>query len=113
QLWRQYRPLRRAVYTQGLLSLGFSAFWSTLAVMLQQDFQLGSTAAGAFGLAGAAGALAAPLSGRLADRHGSEGVVRIASAIAAASFASLALGSQFSLHGQIVLLVVAALGFDL
>ena len=44
---------------QGLLAIGFSAFWSTLAVMLHgAPFHLGSAAAGAFGLAGAAGALA-------------------------------------------------------
>ena len=54
-----------AVVAQGLLSLAFSAFWSTLAVTLHAaPFQLGAGAAGAFGLAGAAGALAAPLAAR-------------------------------------------------
>ena len=57
-LWRQHPGLRRAATAQGLLSLGFSAFWSTLAVMLHgAPFHLGAGAAGAFGLAGAAGAV--------------------------------------------------------
>ncbi|MGV2906541.1 MFS transporter, partial [Achromobacter sp. AGC25] len=63
-LWRQHPALRRAAMAQGLLSLGFSAFWSTLAVMLHgAPFHLGAGAAGACGRAGAAGALAAPLAG--------------------------------------------------
>ncbi|NUT15289.1 MAG: MFS transporter, partial [Cupriavidus sp.] len=50
-LWRQHGALRRAALAQALLSVGFSAFWSTLAVMLHgAPFHLGSEAAGAFGL---------------------------------------------------------------
>src|SRR3989344_4990833 len=48
-LWRQHAALRRAAWAQGLLAVGFSAFWSTLAVMLHSQFQLGTAAAGAFG----------------------------------------------------------------
>ena len=76
-LWAAYPELRRATLAQGFLSLGFSAFWSTLALMLAERYQIGSAAAGAFGLAGAAGALAAPLAGSLADRHGPDAVTRI------------------------------------
>jgi hypothetical protein len=61
KLWLEYAALRRAALAQGLLSVAFSAFWSTLAVMLAERYQLGSAVAGTFGLAGAAGALAAPL----------------------------------------------------
>ena len=50
RLWAQHPTLRRAAVSQGLLSVAFSAFWSTLAVMLHASFGLGSAAAGALAL---------------------------------------------------------------
>jgi predicted MFS family arabinose efflux permease len=108
-LWTRHSALRRAAVAQGLLSLGFSAFWSTLAVMLHAaPFHLGSSAAGAFGLAGAAGALAAPLAGRLADRRGPELVTRLGAALVTGAFVAMALGP-----GQLWLIAVGAVVFDL
>ncbi|WP_043112208.1 MFS transporter [Solimonas flava] len=112
RLWRQHPALRRAAWSQGLLSLGFSAFWSTLAIMLHARFQLGSAAAGAFGLAGAAGALAAPLAGRLADRYGPDRVARLGAGLAALSFAAMAVGPLLSMQAQIGLIATSAIGFD-
>ncbi|MBO9513279.1 MAG: MFS transporter [Variovorax sp.] len=113
-LWRTHAALRRATLAQGLLSIGFSAFWSTLAVMLHgAPFHLGSGAAGAFGLAGAAGALAAPLAGRLADRRGPESVTRAGIALAAICFAALALAPLLDVQAQLALLAASAIGFDL
>ncbi|OIQ51498.1 Inner membrane transport protein YnfM [Pseudodesulfovibrio hydrargyri] len=113
-LWRAHPGLRRAAVAQGLLSLGFSAFWSTLALMLfNAPFHLGSEAAGAFGLAGAAGALAAPVAGRMADRKGPESVTRLGAALVAASFAAMFLMPALPPVAQLILLGVAAVGFDL
>jgi predicted MFS family arabinose efflux permease len=108
-LWRQHPALRRAALAQCLLSLGFSAFWSTLAIMLHAaPFHLGSAAAGAFGLAGAAGALGASVAGRLADKKGVESVIRVGAALAAGAFVAMALGP-----GQLWLIAVGAVVFDL
>ncbi|HFR4113678.1 TPA: MFS transporter [Yersinia enterocolitica] len=111
-LWLQFKDLRRAALSQGLLSVGFSAFWSTLAVMLQDTYHLGSAVAGAFGLAGAAGALAAPLAGSLADRRGPQVVTLIGASLATLSFAALFLLPLLPFHLQIALIVLSAIGFD-
>ncbi len=101
--------LRRAALAQGLLSAAFSAFWSTLAVMLHAPpFGYGSTVAGAFGLAGAAGALAAPVAGSIADRRGPGAVTRTGALLVLASFAAFALWP-----GNLTVLIAGTLLFDL
>ncbi|KFE61956.1 MFS transporter [Hyalangium minutum] len=113
-LWKAHRDVRHAAIAQGLLSVGFSAFWSTLAVLLHAEpFHLGSTAAGAFGLAGAAGAFAAPLAGGLADRHGARIVTRVGAVLALVSFALLGFWPWLVPSARLVLLAITAIGFDL
>lgn len=113
-LVRRYGALRRAASAQAFLSVGFGAFWSTLAVMLHHaPFHFGPAAAGAFGLAGAAGALAAPVAGRAADRRGPAVVTRLGAGIAALAFASMALSPLFPSSLQLALIVLSAIGFDL
>jgi predicted MFS family arabinose efflux permease len=113
-LVREHASLRRATLAQALLSVAFSAFWSTLAVMLHgAPFHLGSAAAGSFGLAGAAGALAAPLAGRLADSRGPEWVTRLGATLVIISFAAMALAPAMTPPMQMAVLVVATVGFDL
>ena len=115
QLWKKHASLRRATLAQGLLAIGFSAFWSTLAVMLHSStWHLGSAAAGAFGLAGAAGALAAPLAGRLADTRGPELVTRLGTGLAGVSFLVMAAGALLLPPGlQLWVIGLGAVGFDL
>lgn len=113
-LLRKYSALRRAALAQGLMSAGFSAFWCTLAVMLHAaPFHLGSAVAGSFGLAGAAGALIAPIAGKLADRRGPALVTRVGTAFTAAAFAVMALAPALSTQGQLWLLALCTAGFDL
>ena len=112
-LWRRHALLRRAAWAQGLLSIGFSAFWSTLAVMLLQRYQMGSASAGAFGLAGAAGALAAPWAGRMADRRGPAWVASVGCALTALCFAAMALELCLPAATWLPLLIVTTVGFVL
>ncbi len=108
-LARDVAPLRRAALAQALLSIAFSGFWSTLALALAAPpYHLGSAAAGAFGLAGAAGALVAPLVGSIADKRGPTSVIRLGASLVAASFVLMALW-----QGSIAVLVVGTIVFDL
>jgi predicted MFS family arabinose efflux permease len=108
-LWTRHAPLRRAALAQGLLSVAFSAFWSTLALVLAgPEFGQGSAVAGAFGLAGAAGALAAPLAGGIADKRGPQAVIRISALLVFLAFAVQAVAPA-----SLWLLVGVAVVFDL
>ena len=104
-LWRRYPALRRAALAQGFLSIAFSAFWSTLAVMLLERYHLG--------IAGAAGALAAPLAGGLADKLGAGKVTQLGAALVTLSFALMFLMPALGVHGQLILIALSAVGFDL
>ncbi|WP_295767597.1 MFS transporter [uncultured Mucilaginibacter sp.] len=68
-LIKQEPELRLAALRGALCFACFSAFWTTLVFLLREPpFNEGSAVAGAFGLIGAFGALAASLIGRLSDK---------------------------------------------
>ena len=105
RLWKRHGALRRAALAQGLLAVGFSAFWSTLAVMLHAStWHLGSAAAGA---------LIAPVAGRLADTRGPELVTRLGTSLAAVSFLVMAAGGLLPPNAQLWVIGLGAVGFDL
>ena len=91
-LWTLFRTqplLRESCVLGALVFASFSCFWTTLAFLLDSHYRLGAGVAGSFGVVGAAGAMVAPIAGRLADRKGSRWVVTIGMSLLAASYVLL------------------------
>lgn len=89
-LWRSQPVLREAVLVNSLLFCTFSGFWTAMVFFLEgPPYFYTSRGAGSFGLIGAAGALCAPLAGRLTDRHGGRRNVLFAILTMMAAFAVL------------------------
>jgi predicted MFS family arabinose efflux permease len=77
-LWRDEPTLRTATLAQAAGFSSFSAFWTLLALHLQEPaFELGAETAGLFGILGVVGVAAAPLAGRIADHRGPMPVIRL------------------------------------
>jgi predicted MFS family arabinose efflux permease len=102
--------LREASMTGGALFAAFSIFWSVLTLLLAgEPFHLGPQAAGLFGIVGAAGALAAPLAGKSADKRGPRAVVSLCIVLVAFSFVVFALSGS-SLVGLVIGVIVLDVG---
>jgi predicted MFS family arabinose efflux permease len=107
ELARSEPILRRRSLAQALMFGTFTTFWTAIAYELASRHGLDQTEIAVFALVGAAGALSAPLIGRLGDSgHGAVGrFVGFALAIAAMTLAALGASS-------VALLVTAAVVLD-
>ena len=104
-LWSEFPELRVAALTQALLFGAFSAFWSILALRLQDPpLSMGADVAGLFGIVGAVGILVAPMAGRIADKHGPYRVILIGAVLTLISW--LIFGLWSGLAGLIVGVIV-------
>lgn len=77
---------KRALYQAALFG-SFSLFWTVVPLWLAHHFQLTQKEIALFSFAGVAGAVAAPIAGRLADKGWTRNLTGIAFVIAASSFA--------------------------
>jgi predicted MFS family arabinose efflux permease len=87
-------PILRQRMVLGGLAFGcFSILWTSLAFLLSgAPFHFGNTTIGLFGLAGVAGASAAPVTGRLADRGHGRSAATATLVVLLGSWGLLALG---------------------
>ena len=109
-LIRKQPLLRESALIGGLLFASFSTFWATLVfVLATPPFHYGGRMAGAFGLIGLAGAFAASLAGRLADKRGTRFTVVLGVGLTAAAWALFFLTGRY-LWGLVAGVTVLDLG---
>ena len=93
RLLRNEPELRRSAFYQATVFCGFSAIWTTIALLLTGPaYQLGTGAVGLLALVGAGTMVTTPIAGRQVDRHGPDPVNLVALLGVLAAAGVLALG---------------------
>ena len=112
ELYRDTPALRRRALYQAALFSCFSVFWTTSPLLLAgPDFRMSQTGIALFALAGVAGAIMAPIAGRIADRGWTRPATIAAMLLCAIGFA-LTLVFQPGSNWSLTMLVVAAIAID-
>lgn len=106
----RFPVLRTAVVVGAMAFLAFSAFWTAITFLLQgPPYYLGADGVGLFGLAGIAGALFAPLAGKISDYKGTRFTISLSIGIVIASYVIFSIW-EYSLWGLAAGVVLLDLG---
>jgi len=112
QLIREEPLLRLASIRGALCYACFGAFWTTLVFLLEEpQFNAGSDVAGAFGLVGAFGALAASYMGKLSDRGDAFRITTISIGMVVVSYLIFGVSSH-SMIGLVAGVIVLDMGLQ-
>ncbi|HTR17122.1 MAG TPA: MFS transporter, partial [Acetobacteraceae bacterium] len=111
QLARHTPVLQRRALYHACLFGAFSLFWTTVPLELTRTFHLSQTGIALFALAGVAGAISAPIAGRVADRGWTRPATGLAMLTVAAAFLLTRLGQPGSI-ASLSLFVAAAILLD-
>lgn len=105
-LLRRYPTLRRRALYQGLMFASFSLFWTVAPLELSRHLGLSQQDIALFALAGAIGAVAAPIAGRLADAGHTWRASLVALILAPLAFAPNLLDAGLGWIGLIITAIV-------
>ncbi|MEL0631270.1 MFS transporter [Pseudoalteromonas carrageenovora] len=108
QLMISQPVLRQRAFFQALMFASFSLFWTSVPIVLAREYGLSQSQIALFALVGAAGAIAAPIVGRLADKGYTHQLSLLAKVIAAVCF----LPSLFELPNGIIILALTGVFID-
>ncbi|MGB3772657.1 MAG: MFS transporter [Rhodococcus sp. (in: high G+C Gram-positive bacteria)] len=108
------RELRLRMALGALLMASFSLLWTGIAFLLAAPpYSYGDAVIGLFGIAGVAGALVAPIAGRMADRGHGARATTVCLVVLTASWIPLYLGAGSDAIRAIVVIVLGIVALDL